>query len=182
VSRGSRGGAQRWAKVQGNLGHGPNAAYVERVDAEGESFRCHTVRLSMRFSRVLSGGAFDLVASVLRFVAAATQLLGQHPPLEGHGDNSCRRPRSSRVVDPGLCGLGAETLMARGVAGGTMDLPLDDLGTELPSPVSPVLNMLLQLLAWHLVRQRRIDPDQPRTIPEDHRDRQIHPDLRLSCV
>jgi glutamine---fructose-6-phosphate transaminase (isomerizing) len=93
-----------------------------------------------------------------------------------------------RALDPvvdRLCELGAKTLIigeARGVAGGTMDLPLDDLGTELPSPVSPVLNMLLQLLAWHLVRQRRIDPDQPRTIPEDHRDRQIHPDLRLSCV
>jgi hypothetical protein len=130
----------------------------------------------MRFSRVLSGGAFDLVASVLRFVAAATQLLGQHPPLEGHGDNSCRRPRSSRVVDPGLCGLGAETLMARGVAGGTMDLRLDDLRTELLSPVSTVLTiLLLQLLAWHVVRERRIDPDQ-------HGDRQIHPDVRFLCV
>ena len=37
----------------------------------------------------------DLVAFVLLFVAAAAQLLGQHPSLEGDGDNLCRRPRFS---------------------------------------------------------------------------------------
>jgi hypothetical protein len=128
----------------------PHAGYGLRVDAEGESFRCHTVRLSMRLPRVLSGGAFDrlyavcflrlsrvrrlsnpyglgtlfvavaplvyityhldwtvflfahnisqvldLDGFVLRFVAAAAQLLGQHRSVEGDGDNLCRRPRVS---------------------------------------------------------------------------------------
>ena len=90
-----------------------------------------------------------------------------------------------RALDPvhRFCELGAETLIigkARAVAGGTMGLSLDDLGTELPSPVLTILP--LQLLAWHLARERQIDRDQPRTIPERHRDRQIQPDLRLSCV
>jgi hypothetical protein len=112
VSSGSRGGAQRWAKVQGNLDHGPDAGYVVRVDAEGESFRCHTGA----FVHALLPRSFwrriYLVASVLRFVAA----------MIDRGFRDCR---------------GAVT--ARGVAGGTMD-------------------------------------------PDQHGDRQIHPDVRFLCV
>jgi glutamine---fructose-6-phosphate transaminase (isomerizing) len=69
------------------------------------------------------------------------------------------------VVDR-LCELGALTLItgeAHGVAGGTMDLPLDDPVTEALSPVLTILP--LQLLAGHLARERRIDRDHPRRSP-----------------
>jgi len=43
---------------------------------------------------------------------------------------------------------------------GTVGLPLDDVGPEVVSPILAILPV--QLLAWHLARERGVDPDQPR--------------------
>ncbi len=66
------------------------------------------------------------------------------------------------VIDR-LCDLGAETLIVgepRAAERGTIGLPLPNLGPEVVSPILTILP--LQLLSWHLARERRIDPDQPR--------------------
>ncbi len=66
------------------------------------------------------------------------------------------------VIDR-LCDLGAETLIVGepgAAARGTLGLPLADIGPEVVSPILTILP--LQLLAWYLARERRIDPDQPR--------------------
>ncbi len=68
-----------------------------------------------------------------------------------------------RPVLEGLSERGADSLVIGDPAAamlGTVGLPLEDLGSE---PLTPVLMILpLQQLAWHLARERGIDPDAPR--------------------
>jgi glucosamine--fructose-6-phosphate aminotransferase (isomerizing) len=59
--------------------------------------------------------------------------------------------------------LGADTLVLgrpQAIALGTVGLPLPDLESEVLSPLLSILP--LQLFAWHLARERKSDPDQPR--------------------
>jgi glucosamine--fructose-6-phosphate aminotransferase (isomerizing) len=68
-----------------------------------------------------------------------------------------------RPVLEGLRELGADTLIIGDPALlplGTVGFALEDLG---PEPLTPILAILpVQLLAWHLARERGADPDQPR--------------------
>jgi glutamine---fructose-6-phosphate transaminase (isomerizing) len=67
-----------------------------------------------------------------------------------------------------LRALSADTLIVGSIeaaAQGTVGLPLPELGSERLSPILTILP--LQQFAWHLARERGVDPDQPRGLQKE---------------
>jgi glucosamine--fructose-6-phosphate aminotransferase (isomerizing) len=73
-----------------------------------------------------------------------------------------------RPVLERLQALSADTLIVgdeEAAGQGTVGLALPELG---PEPLSPILTILpLQQFAWHLARERGVDPDQPRGLQKE---------------
>jgi glutamine---fructose-6-phosphate transaminase (isomerizing) len=99
--------------------------------------------------------AADLLHGPMAMIDRGFPVIAVAPSGQG---SSALRPVMERLRE-----LRADVLVVGGADActlGTIGLELPDLGPEILTPILAILP--LQQLAWHLARERGIDPDQPR--------------------
>jgi glutamine---fructose-6-phosphate transaminase (isomerizing) len=135
--------------------------FAEQLVVTARGYNYATARetaLKLMETSYLVANAFsgaDLLHGPMAMIHRGFPVLALVPPGPG---SSALQPVLQRLAE-----IGADTLVVGDAAAtrlGTVGLPLPDLGPEALSPILAILPM--QQFAFHLARQRGLDPDEPR--------------------